>query len=130
MKDEDKTKQALIAELTENRQKQGQLRARVALLEARLSEQVRPSHPRQPRREIDADIEFIADFDVVRAEGIDLSVGGICFEVGRDLPFEMQFELDGERYEKRAHLVWVRRTGDGRYRLGFQFAPPKPVPEF
>jgi hypothetical protein len=130
MMDDEKSKGTLVAELTAARQEVERLRDKTALLEARLSEKARPPHPRQPRKEIDADIEFIADFDVVHAEGIDLSEGGICFEVNRDLPFEMQFELEGERHEKRANLVWVRRRNDGRIRLGFRFAPPKPSPEF
>lgn len=130
MMDDEKSRGALVAELTAARQEVERLRDKTALLEARLAEKSRPPHPRQPRREIDADIEFIADFDVVRAEGIDLSEGGICFEVNRDLPFEMKFELEGERHEKRANLVWVRRQSDGRIRLGFRFTSPEPAPEF
>lgn len=129
MKDADKTKTALIEELTEARREMGRLRAEAAKLACRFPEKERPPHPRQPRREIGAEIEFIADFDLVLAEGVDLSEGGICFEVDRDLPFEMRFELDGNRYEKRANLVWVRRQSDGRYRLGFQFIPPEPSPD-
>ena len=122
MKDEKKTKQALIEELTEMRQEmEGP---------SRPAQGGPPPHPRQPRKEIDAEIEFIADFDLVRAEGIDLSSGGICFEVSRDLPFEMRFELEGKWYEKRANLVWVRRQDQGRYRLGFQFIPIKSSPDF
>jgi hypothetical protein len=127
MTDADKTREALVAELAEARAETDALRDKAAALESRLAERVRKPSPRQPRREIQADIEFIADFDLVRAEGIDLSEGGICFEVGRDLPFEMRFELEGRRRENRANLVWVRRIGDGRYRLGFQFVPPEDV---
>ena len=131
MTDADKTREALVAELAEARAEVDALRDKAAALESRLAERVRKPNPRQPRREIQADIEFIADFDLVRAEGIDLSEGGICFEVGRDLPFEMRFELAGRRREKRANLVWVRRIEDGRYRLGFQFLPPdEPDPVF
>ncbi len=130
MRKEDNTEATLIAELAETRKEADRLRAKVAQLESRLSENTRPPHPRPPRREIQAVIEFIADFDLVEARGVDLSEGGICFETDRDLPFEMQFDLAGGRYQKRAHLVWVRRIGGSRYRLGLQFVEPEPAPEF
>ncbi len=131
MTNADKTKEALAAELAEVRAEADALRDKAAALESRLAERVCKPNPRQSRREIQADIEFIADFDLVRAGGIDLSEGGICFEVDRHLPFEMRFELEGRRHEKRANLVWVRRIGDGRCRLGFRFLPPdEPDPVF
>lgn len=130
MMDEEKTRDALIAELREARKEIQRLRAQAALLESRVMERTRPPHHRRPRQEIETDIEFISDFDLVRAKGVDLSEGGICFEVDRDLPFEMKFDLEGNRHEKRANLIWMRGLDDGRNRLGFAFVPPKTFPEF
>ena len=74
-------------------------------------------------------IELIGDFDIVRARGVDLSEGGIGFELDDDLPFEMRFTLDGRVYQKRARLVWVDRRAKGGIRLGLEFIPPQPHPE-
>ncbi len=72
------------------------------------------------------DIEFIGDFDILRAKGVDFSEGGMSLDTSERLPFEMQFELDGERYRRRARLVWVRRLPDGGYRFGLEFVPSEP----
>lgn len=81
-----------------------------------------PAH-RTPRLEISADIEFIGDFDIVRARGVNLSGGGICFEISECLPFEMRFEANGEKHTHRARLVWLKRLEDGACRFGFEFEP-------
>ena len=85
---------------------------------------------RAQRRELDAEIEFIGDFDLVSARGVDISEGGICFEVGEGFPFEMQFQWDGEEHRHRARLVWMKRLEDGSYRCGFEFVSPEPHPAF
>ena len=78
---------------------------------------------RQTRQPFHADIEFIADFDVVKAKSLDISDGGVCFEVSGPLPFEMRLEHQGMEDGCRAHLVWVKRLPNGTYRLGFEFQP-------
>ena len=69
---------------------------------------------------------FIGDFGLVEAKGLDLSEGGIGFEIEQDIPFDMEFEIDGELHQHRARMVWMQRLADGRSRFGFQFitAPP------
>ena len=98
------------------------LNRRKAELEVRLGRRAPPVR-REDRRRMDAQIEFIADFDIVQAKGIDLSEGGICFEVREELPFEMRFEIGEKEYRKRARLVWLERLQEGGYRLGFEFIP-------
>lgn len=76
----------------------------------------------RPHREpLDADIEFIGDFDVVSARGIDVSPGGVCFEVDESLAFEMRYTANGEVQTHRAHLAWLQRLPQGGYRFGFEF---------
>ena len=82
------------------------------------------SVPRPTRKAIESHIEFIGDFDIVSASGVDLSEGGICFDVTECLPFEMRFEMDGVNHHHRAKLVWMRRLTEGGYRFGFEFLPP------
>ena len=68
-------------------------------------------------------IEYICDFDIAGATGVNLSESGICFDVDESLVFEMQFVLDGERHSHRAELVRMEMLPDGRYRFGLKFAP-------
>lgn len=88
-----------------------------------------PSVSRSQRSDLNANIEFIGDFDVVQAQGIDLSEGGICFGTADGLPFEMRFELEGEVHQHRAHLIWMKQQEDGTYRFGLKFVPSQPVPK-
>ena len=83
---------------------------------------------RQPRWELDAAIEFIADFDIIKAKGINISEGGICFELDDDLPFEMQFRHKECLHRQRACLIWVKRLSRGGYRFGLKFVPPEDDP--
>ncbi len=130
-KDSEKSKEALLDELNRARQNISTLEAKVAIMEKRLNQPAPDPKARKPREQLQSDIEFIADFDVVEARGIDMSDGGVCFEVERNLAFDMRFRLEGEVYEKRATLVWVKRLPEGNYRLGFEFvAEPPEGPEF
>ncbi len=76
---------------------------------------------REQRRAFSQEIEFIGDFDVVEARGIDISTGGICFELDQPLPFDMKLNIDGEQHVYRACLAWMKSLEDGRCHLGFAF---------
>ena len=76
---------------------------------------------RPERHPFDADIEFIADFDILKAKGINISEGGLAFEISGGLPFEMRFEAEGEEKTYQAELVWMKRLPDGGYRMGLKF---------
>ncbi len=86
-------------------------------------------HNRQYEREcISTQIEFIGDFDIVTATSVDISEGGVCFDVPDGLPFEMQFEVDGVVQRHRAQIAWMKRLPEGGYRLGFKFVSSEPEP--
>lgn len=110
------------------------LKRQVAELEAKIAggEDTRDGCPfeRPPRRALETDVEFMGDFDVLRAKGVNISEEGICFEVQEDLPFEMRFDLHGKPQTKRAHCVWVRRLPTGGYHFGLRFVPPKVAMDF
>ncbi len=130
MKDQEKTREQLIEETEALRRRVTELESKIAAFE---SKTIRPDQipkDRSPRTEINASIEFIADFDIVEAKGINLSESGICFELDEDLPFEMQFSLEGKTHRYRARLVWVKRMCKGGYRFGLQFIPPEAYPRF
>ena len=42
----------------------------------------------------------------------------------------MEFELDGDRQQQRAHLVWMRQKMDGRNQFGFTFVESDNSPLF
>ncbi len=129
MKNNDqKTKAELVEELEAMHQRVADLESKIARLE---SEKQRPRGLilRSPRKEFRGDIEFIADFDVVEAKGVNISETGICFELKEDLPFEMQFEHKGALHRHRARLVWVKRLPEGGYRFGLEFIGPEDYPQ-
>ena len=128
MTDDYKTQAQLLAELEA-------LRQRIRELTAGSSEPSQAcqasgdSEDRQSQRsELQTEIEFIGDFDVVQATGVDISRDGICFEVSDPLPIEMQFRFNGETHQHRTHLIWVKPLPDGRYRFGLRFVSSEPYP--
>lgn len=85
---------------------------------------------RLPRVEMCADIEAIGDFDILKAKGIEISEGGISFEMEEDLPFELQFFLKDQLFKQRVHLVWLEKKQEGGYRCGFRFVEKDKKTEF
>ena len=120
MKDDQKTKHELIEELEAMRQQVEKLESELSMLKSENDNTKKPVS-RAPRFPLHATIEFIGDFDIISAKGVNISESGICFESKEDLPFEMQFETKGELQRYRAHLVWARRLDDGGYRFGLKF---------
>jgi len=116
-------KNELLAELQELRRRIVQVEERISLVEEERKdeEDVRQRSARLP---LSARIEFIGDFDLLEAEGIDQSETGICFELGRPLPFDMQFVREGDLISRRARLIWVKQLEGGRSRLGLRFVDP------
>jgi hypothetical protein len=78
---------------------------------------------RSHRVELDTEIEFVGDFDIVKAYGVNLSESGICFELEDSLLFEMRFARQGKVEQRRAQLIWVKNVEGGRSRVGFRFVP-------
>ncbi len=114
MQDEDKTKAQLLAEVRALRQQlAGGNQEPAASADA--------DH-RSARRPTQTPIAFVANFNLVHAQGVDVSDKGICFETDQDLQFEMEFEVDGASHQHTAHLVWMRKTETGRSRWGFELA--------
>ncbi|MDM8549068.1 PilZ domain-containing protein [Desulfobacterales bacterium HSG2] len=127
---DEKTKDQLIEELEAMRQQIDNLKIKIRRLESEVKGGLRGLVLRSPRKEIQADIEFIADFDIIEAKGVNISESGICFELNEDLPFEMQFtDDDGKLCRERARLIWVKRLPEGGYRFGLEFVEPETYPE-
>ncbi len=127
MNDEDKTKKQLIEELNHMRQK---LAAYEHTPQSKEPSESVDWVQRRKRSDLDADIEFIGDFDLLTAHGVNISDGGLCLQLSEDLPFEMQFYHKGEKKRKRAYLVWLKRHTSGGYHFGFKFIESETHPTF
>ena len=112
------------------RERMAALEEELRQLQAEIGECSGQQAQRHERKKLEADIEFIGDFDIVAASGVDISAGGICFEVSHPLPFDMKISIGGEKHIYRAYLVWVKSTGGDNYRLGFEFISPETNTEF
>ncbi|MBN1521731.1 MAG: PilZ domain-containing protein [Candidatus Aureabacteria bacterium] len=108
MRDYQKTKTQLIQELD--------------ILRQRLVSQSQVGLARPPRVDFDANIELKCDFELIEAQGINLSQYGLCFELKAPLTFNMRFEFEDEVHKRTAELVWVKKFPGGKYRFGLKFA--------
>lgn len=128
MAEREKSPEELSAEVAGLQERLAELEERLAL--ARKPAVAEPPVQRLPRASMDAKIEFIGDFDVALASGVDISDSGVAFEVDYDLPFEMRFVVDGQPRTRRARCVWMRRKPEGGCQFGLEFIEPEPGPEF
>ena len=124
-----KTKDQLIEELNLMRQRMAQLESELRAEKERTAkcscQALEESRHDSDRKKIErTHVEFIADFDVIEANAINISQGGICFAIDEDLPFEMRFNLNGELHQHRGHLVWVKRMPQDGYHFGLMFTRP------
>ena len=120
MDDDVKTREQLIEEVEALRKHVTDLTEKIA---AQQQKDTEPETSRTQRNAIRTPITFIGNFSLVQAQGIDLSEGGVCFEVSEDLPFEMEFEINGETHQHKGALVWMKTLANGSSRWGFKFVP-------
>ena len=121
MRDADMTREQLIGELTELRQQVEALKATEAPQEMKGSDELRSE-----RSSLEAQIEFIGDFDIVEASGVDMSDGGICFDMSGALRFDMKVTTSDWEQIQRANLAWMKRLESG-YRFCFEYFPTSQV---
>ena len=114
MQDSKKTKDQLI-------EKPAELRNRLDSLTGTAPDEQADSQHRSDRKEIKTSIQFIGDFGLVEARGLDISDSDIDFEIEEGIPFDMEFEIDEQLHQHRARMVWMQRLNNGRSRFGFQF---------
>ena len=98
-----------------------ELRARLKILSDNENNPDQDTQPRSERNELKTSIQLIGDFDLAEAKITDLSANGIGFELEEDIPFDMEFDIEGELLQHRAHMVWMQPLDNGRSRFGFQF---------
>ena len=119
-----KTVQGLEAELEK-------LELRVERLKSSIAEVLEKSGKLSAahiRKKINAEIEFIADFDLIKAKAVNISTGGICFETSSNLPFEMRFQVNGKTVSRRAKLIWLKHKKRSGYVFGLKFISKHTTP--
>jgi hypothetical protein len=117
---ESMSKEELIEEVKQLRKK---------LLEAQDSSGEDAYVSRPVRKELSTDIEFIFDFDLVSAKGLNISETGIAFTIETALPVEMKFLYEGESHHYAAELVRTKKQENGSYLMGLQFTREVILPE-
>ena len=130
MDDEVKSKAQLVDEVNSLRSRVEELERKVREFEdyTTAPEDIQPQ--RSERRDLPTNIHVMGDFNLIQGRGINVSETGICFEINYDIPFEMEYELDGDRRQQRANLVWMRQLMDGRNQFGFNFVESDHSPLF
>ncbi|MCP3920295.1 MAG: PilZ domain-containing protein [bacterium] len=106
------------------------LRVQVRELETELLALEGADKRSSPRRLETVSVQFVAELDVVDAEGIDRSDEGVQLALSRPMRFNLRLEEDEEHVARSAELVWSRRQPDGWTRMGFQFVEAHPSSAF
>ena len=130
MTDSRKTKSELLAELVDLRKKIEALKIQHKPVGGKSPVPSKAAKPRETRRPIKADIEFIGGFDLIKAKAINVSEGGISLKISDNLPFEMRYKLKGKTVSRIAPLVWLKDTEKGGYSFGFKFVHGETLPSF
>ncbi|MCP4131168.1 MAG: PilZ domain-containing protein [bacterium] len=76
---------------------------------------------RAKRHQLQTDVEFFVDADIIKARSINISDGGIQFETETPITIFMRMEVDGKMREYEAQLVWATRKPDGSMAYGFKY---------
>ena len=121
MQDYPQAKEDLLLEMDYLRKRLQTLEEDLERIDADADEAWELLNPREERKPFDGVISFSGDFENVLAHGVDVSKGGVCFEVQRDVCFLLRMKTDEHDVQRRAALAWSQRMGDGRTRLGFEF---------
>lgn len=127
MQDHEKTKAQLIEELQVLRQELAEVEKKEERSEPAPQIAAAESPNRPQRIELQSGIKFIPDFGLVNAQGVDISDSGICFESSGEIPFEMEYEHEGESHQYRAKMIWMKQLANGNSRFGFEFLQGEPA---
>ena len=72
--------------------------------------------------EIQAQVEFFVDADIVPAETIDISEGGLQITTLEPVQTTLRvIEKSGKMMEYQAEMIWARRNPDEKMTFGLKF---------
>lgn len=87
------------------------------------------SQRRSERVDLEANVEFFLDADIIEAEMVDVSQTGMCFSSSQPLLLEMRITMQGAMEERRAKLVWAQTDQSGKLRIGLEFVGEPILPQ-
>jgi len=70
---------------------------------------------------LNATFELYVNTGVINGDTVDVSQTGISFETDQPICVELRLNVDGDREERRARLIWSKQLPDGRLRYGMKF---------
>ena len=116
-----KTKHEMEAELKKLQLRIEKLKKSIADAQTKSEE----LNAQQTRKKLNSDLEFIGDFDLIKAKVVNVSDSGICFKTKVNLPFEMRYQHNGQTVSRRAHLIWLKHEKKSGYIFGLKFVNKK-----
>ncbi|MCP4690377.1 MAG: PilZ domain-containing protein [Desulfobacterales bacterium] len=75
------------------------------------------------RKPVTTRIEFYFDSDVIEATSVNVSDTGIRFDTEAPVRVFFRMEVDGERKESLANIVWAKKKPDGGMAYGLEYVP-------
>lgn len=82
----------------------------------------------EEREPVNAEVKFFVVNDLLDAQALDLSAGGIRFQTQQPIRIRLRMTVDGETREQEAELVWAERQDGDSVSYGFEFALPEDDP--
>ena len=70
-----------------------------------------------------ADVDLDINADIITAMVTDISDTGVRIDTSPPLITRMRFVFDSQLQDRKAQLVWVKKTLDGCMSYGFEFLP-------
>lgn len=73
------------------------------------------------RFDFDAGVDIYVDTQITGGECLNVSQGGLRFNGPEPLPMTLRLNIDGEREERQARLIFAEMQADGRTTYGIEF---------
>ncbi len=73
------------------------------------------------RKELETEIEFFVNADIIAAKSVDISETGLSFDTKEPLKIHLRIDIDGKLCDREAQFVWATRNSDGGITYGFEF---------
>jgi len=70
-----------------------------------------------------ADVDLEVDAEVITAMTVDISETGVKIETWPPLIATLRFVADGKLQDRKAQLVWSKKTPEGGMSYGFNYLP-------
>lgn len=83
----------------------------------------KPNSGRTERKPVRAEVEFYVGDAIMKAISVNVSEGGIRFDMEEPIKICLRMEMDGQLINREAQIVWARRMPTGGVTYGFEYTP-------